>query len=74
MKVSRKCELGNFYVGEDSWCESCGNIPFEITWSNGNTFYCLDCARYKDEFEEPTDEIIKELRKLENGKLKDLID
>ena len=74
MKVSRECELGNFYVDENSDCESCGSIPFEVTWSNGLTFYCLDCARYNDEFVEPTDEILEELSRLKNSKLKELMD
>ena len=74
MKVSEECELGNFYVDKDSECESCGNIPFEITWSNGYTFYCLDCARCSEEFEEPTEEIIAELKELKNSKLKELMD
>lgn len=52
MNVSKDCELGNFWVDKNSNCESCGDIPFEITWSNGYTFYCLDCAICNDEFVE----------------------
>lgn len=61
MKISKECELGNFYVGLDSWCESCGCVPNEVVWSDGNTWHCLDCARYKEEFEEPTEEMLEEL-------------
>lgn len=74
MKVSKECELGNFYVDKHSDCENCRSIPFEITWSNGLTFYCLDCAENYEEFEEPTDELLDELKKLRNRKLMDMMD
>jgi hypothetical protein len=73
MKVSKECELGNFYVDENSDCESCGSIPFQVTWSNGYTFYCLDCARCHDNFVEPTDKIIAELKKIRDDNLMKLI-
>lgn len=64
MKISKECELGNFYIGLDSFCEGCGHVPNEVVWSNGYTYYCLDCAEYNEEFEEPTEEMMKELESM----------
>lgn len=64
MKISNECEIGSFSLGEehDNFCEHCGNIPmFEITWSNGCTWWCLDCAEYAHEDFVLTPEFYEEL-------------
>ena len=62
MKISDGCELGNFWISEECDCEHCGNLePFEITWSDGGTWWCLDCATYNDDYK-MTDEFELELK------------
>ena len=65
MKLSNKCDLGNFSITEECDCESCDVlIPYSITWSDGGTWWCLDCASEDADFE-LTDEFEKKLLKLQ---------
>jgi|AntAceMinimDraft_18_1070375.scaffolds.fasta_scaffold42071_3 hypothetical protein len=69
MKLSNKCDLGNFSITIYSDCESCGVLePYSVTWSDGGTWWCLDCARYNKNFE-LTEEFEKKLLKLQKEKL-----
>lgn len=70
MELSNECELGNFSIEEECDCESCRTLaPFSVMWSNGGTWYCLNCARYDDDFE-MTDEFEAELLKIQKEKQK----
>ena len=50
MKISSAYELGNFTWGEVGFCEHCGELPpFQITWCDGTTQWCLSCALCDDD-------------------------
>lgn len=41
---------------EEAWCEHCGDLePFDATLDNG-THWCMDCAKYNDDFPLSEDE------------------
>ena len=47
MKISNECEVGNFSITEECDCEHCRTLaPFSVTWCDGGTWWCLDCAQY----------------------------
>ncbi|MNS94433.1 hypothetical protein D3C71_1129510 [compost metagenome] len=69
MKISSSCEKGNFSIEEDATCECCGNLsPFDITWCDGGTWWCLDgCAPLSSRFEitpEFAQELISEQKRI----------
>jgi hypothetical protein len=71
MKVSNKCKLGNFSITEECDCEHCGTLkPFSVTWSNGGTWYCLDCCRYDKDFK-ITHNFYRKLLKIQKQKAKE---
>jgi hypothetical protein len=52
MIIGDECELGVFSINEDPSCECCGTLhPYDITWSDGETWWCLDCAIMNKSFE-----------------------
>jgi len=49
--IGKNCELGNVSISENGSCESCGDLePFDINWSDGLTWWCVDCATLNEEF------------------------
>ena len=50
-EIGNKCKIGNVKMTEESDCESCGTLePFDIQWSDGYTWWCLDCAVLDENF------------------------
>ena len=71
MKISNECEVGSFSIEEECDCEHCGDLkPFSVTWSDGGTWWCLNCAQYDYEKFELTDEFREILLHIQMGKVK----
>ena len=70
MKISNECEVGNFSITEECDCEHCRTLkPFTVTWCDGGTWWCLDCAQYDYEKFELTDEFKVILLHIQKGEL-----
>ncbi len=70
MKISNECEVGNFSITEKCDCESCHTLaPFSVTWCDGGTWWCLDCAKYDYKKFEMTDDFEKQLLYYQKGEL-----
>lgn len=56
-------KLGVSFLEEPS-CEHCGNLePFDATYDDGGTSWCMDCSACFEDDMEPTEEELNEIEK-----------